>query len=265
MKQRRGVDSVQGMPHGNAFLYVDLDGDQPTAVADEAARLLERLRRNGRLVDGRAAPDLTERASLWRVREDGAGLSSRPASGGESFAGWEDSAVAPADLADYLSDFRDLLREYDLTGIMYGHFGAGCMHIRITYDLRSETGRRVFREFTEAAAALVVRHGGSLSGEHGDGRARSELLPAMYSPPMMHAFEKFREIWDPSALLNPGSITDADPVDAQLALDRVPARTWPTRFELDPPRASAAGVDPWVHGRPGMHRGWPVPLRQTAE
>lgn len=247
MKLRRGVDSVQGMPDGRAFLYVDLDGENATEIEAAADRLLERLRTNGRLVAGRAVPDAGERASLWRVREDGAGLSSRPASGGESWAGWEDSAVAPQNLAAYLADFRELLREHKLTGIMYGHFGAGCMHIRITYDLRSEAGRQVFRSFTEAAASLVVRHGGSLSGEHGDGRARSEMLPVMYSPAIMAAFASFRRIWDRAGILNPGSITEPDRIDDHLALQGVPARAWPTRFELKPASGTAAGVDPWVH------------------
>ncbi|MFK0002694.1 FAD-binding and (Fe-S)-binding domain-containing protein [Paenarthrobacter sp. NPDC090522] len=247
MRLRRGVDSVQGLPNGKAFLYVDLDGDDPQDVAREAERLLERLAANGRLVDGRAVPDVAQRATLWRVREDGAGLSSRPASGGESQAGWEDSAVAPQNLAAYLADFRELLNEHGLTGIMYGHFGAGCMHIRITYDLRSEEGRSVFRKFTHAAAELVVRHGGSLSGEHGDGRARSALLPVMYSPSMMAAFQAYRNIWDSAGILNPGSITDADAFDANLALEGIPDREWRTHFELRPVEAAVAGADAWVH------------------
>jgi FAD/FMN-containing dehydrogenase/Fe-S oxidoreductase len=247
MRLRRGPDSVLGLPQGKAFLYVDLDGDNPDQVALQAERLLERLTASGRLVDGRAVPDTVERATLWRVREDGAGLSSRPASGGESQAGWEDSAVAPKDLAAYLADFRKLLDEYGLTGIMYGHFGAGCMHIRITYDLRSEEGRSVFRKFTQAAAELVVWHGGSLSGEHGDGRARSEFLPVMYSADMIQAFETYRNLWDSAGILNPGSITDADLVDANLALEGIPEREWRTHFELRPVEAAAAGSDPFVH------------------
>lgn len=247
MRLRRGQDSVLGLPQGKAFLYVDLDGDDPDEVARKAGQLLERLYANGRLSDGRTVADPLERATLWRVREDGAGLSSRPASGGESWPGWEDSAVAPENLADYLADFRKLLAEFELTGIMYGHFGAGCMHIRITYDLRSESGRTVFKKFTQAAAALVVSHGGSLSGEHGDGRARSALLPVMYSAAMLQAFEDYRRIWDVAAVLNPGSITDPDPVDAQLALSGVPEREWRTHFELRPVEAGESGLDPWVH------------------
>ncbi|MCA4134577.1 FAD-binding and (Fe-S)-binding domain-containing protein [Arthrobacter sp. M4] len=247
MRLRRGNDSVLGLPEGRAFLYVDLDGDNPEEVHREANRLLERLAASGRLVDGRAVPDATERATLWSVREDGAGLSSRPAGGGESQPGWEDSAVAPQNLAAYLADFRKLLAEYGLTGIMYGHFGAGCMHIRITYDLRSEQGRSVFRRFTQAAAELVVRHGGSLSGEHGDGRARSEFLPVMYSPTMLAAFGAYRRLWDGAGILNPGSITEAEPIDANLALDGVPDREWRTHFELRPKEGSGSGIDPWVH------------------
>ncbi|THJ66776.1 FAD-binding oxidoreductase [Arthrobacter echini] len=261
MRFRRGEDAVLGLPDGRAWLYVDLDGEDPAAVEAEAGRLLARLRENGRLVEGRPVPDAVERASLWRVREDGAGLSSRLSTGGESWPGWEDSAVAPENLADYLSDVRDLLDGYGLRGVMYGHFGAGCMHIRITYDLRTEEGREVFRQFSDAAARLVVRHGGSLSGEHGDGRARSQLLPLMYSPSMLEAFGAYRRLWDPAGVLNPGSLTDPDPLDANLALDGVPQRAWRTSFDLRPLHSGGgsavetddsadeggSGTDPWVH------------------
>ncbi|WP_190814809.1 FAD-binding and (Fe-S)-binding domain-containing protein [Saccharopolyspora pogona] len=245
MRHRRGSGSVLGLPEGQAWLFVDLDGDDPESVHVQADRLLDRLGENGRLVQGRAAVDPAERISLWRVREDGAGLSSRLASGGEAWPGWEDSAVAPERLADYLADLRALLAEHELAGVMYGHFGAGCMHIRITYDLRSEQGRAVFREFTRLAAELVVRHGGSLSGEHGDGRARSELLSIMYSPEVMAAFAECRRLWDAAGILNPGSLTDPDPMDAHLALAGVPEREWRTSFDLRP--AASAGTDPWVH------------------
>ncbi|GER22806.1 lactate dehydrogenase [Zafaria cholistanensis] len=263
MRFRRGADSVTGLPNGKAWLYVDLDGEDPEQVRAQAAALLSRLRTAGRLVDGCAVPDPAERASLWRVREDGAGLSSRLHTGGESWPGWEDSAVAPQNLADYLSDFRLLLERHGLQGVMYGHFGAGCMHIRITYDLRSEAGRAVFRAFSRDAADLVVAHGGSLSGEHGDGRARSEFLPVMYSPRMLELFARFRRIWDPTGLLNPGAPTDPPPIDADLALAGVPDREWRTHFELHPrgagqrvptghdPGSAPAGLDDWTHAVQG--------------
>jgi FAD/FMN-containing dehydrogenase/Fe-S oxidoreductase len=265
MRFRRGEGAVLGLPEGKAWLYVDLDGEDPAEVQAEAGRLLARLKQNGRLVAGRPVPDAVERASLWRVREDGAGLSSRLSTGGESWPGWEDSAVAPENLADYLEDFRGLLDRYSLQGVMYGHFGAGCMHIRITYDLRTEEGRDVFRRFSADAARLVVQHGGSLSGEHGDGRARSQLLPLMYSPRMLEAFAAYRRLWDPAGILNPGSLTDPDPLDENLALDGVPRREWRTSFDLrplhsgggsaaetdNPAHAAGSGIDPWVHAVQG--------------
>jgi FAD/FMN-containing dehydrogenase/Fe-S oxidoreductase len=251
VRLRRGDDAVRNLPDGNAFLYVDLDGEHADEVAVAAGRLLDRLRLDRRLLDGRTVPDPAERAALWRVREDGAGLSYRPASGGESWPGWEDSAVAPENLADYLADFRRLLHEHELSGIMYGHFGAGCLHIRISYDLRTEQGRKVYREFTRTAAKLVVRHGGSLSGEHGDGRARSELLGVMYTPAMLTAFAEFRRIWAGTGLLNPGSITTPDPIDDNLALADVPSHEWRTHFTLSPADAAGAGVAPWVHAIQG--------------
>ncbi|MBD8043369.1 FAD-binding oxidoreductase [Arthrobacter sp. Sa2BUA2] len=259
MRFRRGAGSVTGLPAGKAWLYVDLDGDDPASVQAAADRLLARLAENGRLIEGRPVPDDVERGSLWRVREDGAGLSSRLSTGGESWPGWEDSAVAPEKLADYLADFRNLLDQYGLQGVMYGHFGAGCMHIRITYDLRTAAGRDVFRTFSADAARLVVQHGGSLSGEHGDGRARSALLPLMYSPRLLTAFTAYRRLWDPAGILNPGSLTDPDPIDEHLALDGVPAREWRTSFDLRPLHAGGgssvetddpapgAAVDPFVH------------------
>ncbi|UVE97023.1 FAD-binding oxidoreductase [Dietzia sp. B32] len=233
MRQRRGADSVAELPRGHAWLFVELD-DDGSDDDDEAgaggrgldarvAELAEELTRDGHALEVLVVTDPVARADLWRVREDGAGLSSRltdPVTGvtTESWPGWEDSAVPPDRLADYLAEFRDLLARHQLTGVMYGHFGAGCMHIRISFDLRSDAGRAVMRAFCTDAAHLVVRHGGSLSGEHGDGRARSELLPVMYSPEMIGAFDRFARIWDPAGLLAPGGLTGTRPFDADLAL-----------------------------------------------
>ncbi|MCX5043681.1 FAD-binding oxidoreductase [Aldersonia sp. NBC_00410] len=247
MRFRRGDDSVVGLPEGQAWLYVDLDGPDPEEVRAKGAELLDRLRGAGRLVDGRVVHDAAERASLWRVREDGAGLASRLAGGGESWPGWEDSAVAPDRLADYLVELRVLLDEFGLTGVMYGHFGAGCMHVRIDFDQRTEEGREVMAAFLDRAARLCVQFGGSVSGEHGDGRARSQVLPLMYSPSVMSAFAKFKQLWDPQALLNPGSIVDPAPTMADLALAHTDNRDWSTTFDL----GSGHGVAPLLHAAQG--------------
>lgn len=244
MKARRGQDSVSALPAGRAWLYVDLDGDDGV-VAARAKKLLGDLQANGRALDCREVHDPVERKNLWRVREDGAGLSSRlelpDGSSVTSWPGWEDSAVAPEDLADYLADFRLLLDQFHLIGVMYGHFGAGCMHIRITFDQRTSEGRSVMSNFLTAAARLVVQHGGTLSGEHGDGRARSQLLPEMYSPAIMAAFSKFKRLFDPTNVLNPGMIVDPAPVTERLALADIPVLPWKTTFVLRDANGSGTG------------------------
>ncbi|MER5835252.1 FAD-binding and (Fe-S)-binding domain-containing protein [Streptomyces sp. NPDC002130] len=222
MRARRGPDSVTGLPEGRAWLYVELEGDDQATVNARAAELLALLRERGRLTGGRVVESPAERRSLWRVREDGAGLAARLVDGGESWPGWEDAAVAPEDLAAYLRGFRKLLASHELTGVLYGHFGAGCVHVRIDFDMATDTGRDVMRRFLAEAAALVVEHGGTLSGEHGDGRARSELLEVMYSHRMIAAFAAFKEVFDPDGLLNPGVIVDPAPLDADLALRELP-------------------------------------------
>ncbi|GAA2276250.1 FAD-binding and (Fe-S)-binding domain-containing protein [Streptomyces hawaiiensis] len=222
MRARRGPDSVTGLPEGRAWLYVELDGDDQAAVDAHADELLDVLRAQGRMTGGRVVHSPAERRSLWRVREDGAGLAARLVDGSESWPGWEDAAVAPEDLAAYLRDFRKLLAQHGLTGVLYGHFGAGCVHVRIDFDLATDTGRAATRRFLSEAAALVVEHGGSLSGEHGDGRARGELLEVMYSHRMIRAFAAFKGIFDPEGLLNPGVIVDPAPIDADLALRELP-------------------------------------------
>ncbi|SIR65221.1 FAD-binding and (Fe-S)-binding domain-containing protein [Williamsia sterculiae] len=263
MRVRRGRDAVSGLPDGHAWLYVDLDEESAPDVEAAAEELLQKLRANGRLVDGRTVPDAGERAQLWRVREDGAGLSSRLAdpdweNGGadadagkryESWPGWEDSAVDPHRLPEYLEGFEALLTQHGLTGVMYGHFGAGCMHVRITFDPRTPEGRDTMIAFCEDAAKLVVEHGGSLSGEHGDGRARSQFLPIMYSPGMIRAFEDFKAVWDTAGRLNPGSIVHPAPVQDNLALAEVPTRDWSTAIDFG--HVDDLGLDPFVHAVQG--------------
>ncbi|MEU0391130.1 FAD-binding and (Fe-S)-binding domain-containing protein, partial [Streptomyces chartreusis] len=222
MRARRGPDSVTGLPEGRAWLYVELEGDDQAAVHARAAELLDVLKARGRMTGGRVVETSAERRSLWRVREDGAGLAARLVDGGESWPGWEDAAVAPENLAAYLRDFRRLLASHELTGVLYGHFGAGCVHVRIDFDLATEAGQAVMRRFLTEAAALVVEHGGTLSGEHGDGRARGELLEVMYSHRMIAAFAAFKKTFDPDGLLNPGVIVDPVPLDADLALRELP-------------------------------------------
>ena len=225
MRHRRGEESVSALPEGDAYVIIEYSADDIERATALCEDLATRLTGAGRVRDHVIVTDALERAKLWRIREDGAGLSSKRLDGVQTWPGWEDSAVAPEKLADYLAEILPLIERYGYSTAMYGHFGAGCVHMRIDFDLRSADGQQTFRAFMHDAADIVVRHGGSLSGEHGDGRARGALLPRMYSERMMRLFAAFKRLWDPENLLNPGIMVDPAPFDASLALTDLPMPT----------------------------------------
>ncbi|MEV0603797.1 FAD-linked oxidase C-terminal domain-containing protein [Streptomyces sp. NPDC050315] len=206
---RRGRAAVPALPRGEGWLLVELVGETVPYLVDAAARLV----RDAGALDSRTVTDPAEAAALWRIREDGAGLAARTPDGAPAHAGWEDAAVPPEQLGPYLREFEALLDDHHLTGVPYGHFGDGCLHLRIDFPLDAPGGTKAMRDFLFAAARLVARHGGSLSGEHGDGRARGELLPLMYSPAALALFARVKALFDPDDLLNPGVIVRPDPVD----------------------------------------------------
>ncbi|MGH3360427.1 MAG: FAD-binding and (Fe-S)-binding domain-containing protein, partial [Nocardioidaceae bacterium] len=211
VREQRGAQAVPELPDGHGWLFVELAGDDArrlATLADEVARAGDPLA--SRLVD---APP--EQAALWRIREEGAGLAARSLDR-PALSGWEDAAVPPDRLGGYLREFEALLTEHRLQGVPYGHFGDGCVHIRIDFPIDEPGGTAIFRGFLEEAADLVAGHGGSLSGEHGDGRARSELLPRMYSPDAIGLFEQVKRVFDPDNLLNPGVLVRPSAVDADL-------------------------------------------------
>ncbi len=212
VRHRRGPQAVPPMPSGTAWLFVEIAGEDRHATIARAGQLTAGC---GAL-ESAVVTDSAAASALWRIRADGAGLSGRSPAGLPAHSGWEDAAVPPAALGDYLRDFDALMTEYRLTGFPYGHFGDGCLHIRIDFPLRHPGGVKFFRDFLTAAAGLVGRYGGSLSGEHGDGRARAELLPTMYSVAAIELMAAVKSVFDPQNVLNPGVIVDPRPLDADL-------------------------------------------------
>ncbi|KQX10636.1 dimethylmenaquinone methyltransferase [Streptomyces sp. Root431] len=208
----RGGAGAGGLPRGGAWLFVETDGPSAAAGLVRAADALDSV----------VVRDPAGQRALWRIREDAAGTATRLPGGGEAWPGWEDCAVPPARLGAYLREFRALLADFGLRGIPYGHFGDGCVHVRIDFDLWTKKGVRDFRRFSEAVADLVVAHGGSLSGEHGDGQARAELLPRMYGEELVGLFGAVKDVWDPDGGLNPGMLVRPKPLDSGLRFEGLP-------------------------------------------
>ncbi|MFJ1738511.1 FAD-binding and (Fe-S)-binding domain-containing protein [Streptomyces microflavus] len=214
------VREPAGLPRGAAWLFVETGGNTPA----EAKAHAERILRGADAVDGTVVTDPAGQRALWRIREDASGTATRMPDGTEAWPGWEDCAVPPARLGPYLRDFRALLAGHGLRGTPYGHFGDGCIHVRIDFDLLTPPGIARFRRFSEELADLVVAHGGSLSGEHGDGQARAELLPRMYGDELVGLFGRFKDLWDPDGGLNPGILARPARLDENLRFEVLPKR-----------------------------------------
>jgi FAD/FMN-containing dehydrogenase/Fe-S oxidoreductase len=214
-RDRHGQGAVPVLPRGGGWLFVELSADDEEAALAAARRAAAESDAWDHLV----VTDAAHAASLWRIREDGAGLAGRTLAGDPAYPGWEDSAVPPQRLGAYLRDLDMLLTEHGLTGAPYGHFGDGCLHLRLDFPLQRPDGRARLRGFLSDAGRLVAGYGGSLSGEHGDGRARGELLPLMYSPAAIDLFGRVKAAFDPGDLLNPGVLVRPRPLDADLRAD----------------------------------------------
>ncbi|WP_411099435.1 FAD-binding and (Fe-S)-binding domain-containing protein [Streptomyces sp. x-45] len=223
------VSAAALLPRGGAWLFVETGGESGAQARARA----EAVVRAADVVDALVVTDPAGQRALWRIREDASGTATRmpggtsqteSGGGAEAWPGWEDCAVPPARLGAYLRDFRGLLSAHGLRGVPYGHFGDGCIHVRIDFDLLTDAGVARFRRFSEELADLVVAHGGSLSGEHGDGQARAELLPRMYGAETVALFERAKAVWDPDDLLNPGMLVRPAPLDANLRFSVLPRK-----------------------------------------
>ena len=231
VRAHKGPGAVPALPEGEGWLLVEVGapGEDVTASLERARALCAA----SAAVDTVVYPPGAQASALWRIRADGAGLGGRTppdgAGGGDQQAwpGFEDAAVPPENLGAYLRDFTALMEEFDIDGLLYGHFGDGCVHVRLAMPLETPAGVAHSRAFLQSAARICAAHGGSLSGEHGDGRARGELLRFMYSPEMLDLFARVKHVFDPGNLLNPGVL--AAPMDEAEAASRARARALAAR------------------------------------
>jgi FAD/FMN-containing dehydrogenase/Fe-S oxidoreductase len=207
------VEHLHLLPEGEGWLLAEIGAENLADADSRAQGLVRDLSPDVRAVILR---DPIDQERVWRVRESALGATARPEGQAVNYEGWEDAAVAPDKLGQYLRGIRDLWAEFGFSGAWYGHFGQGCVHTRNDFDLSSVEGLRTYRAFVERAADLCVSFGGSISGEHGDGQSRGELLARMYGPELMEGFRRFKAVWDPRGRMNPGKVIDAFPIDTNI-------------------------------------------------
>lgn len=210
--------ALSGLPEGKGWLMVQFPGESQDEADGRVHDLIAKLKRNLHPPNICFYEDKNEEKAVWTLRESSVGATAFVPGKPPAWSGWEDAAVPPARIGDYLRDYSKLLDRHGLDCALYGHFGQGCIHCRITFDLTSKEGIRNYRSFAEEAAGLVTNYGGSLSGEHGDGQSRGELLPIMFGKEIMNAFREYKNIWDPEWKMNPGKVIDANPLDSDLRL-----------------------------------------------
>jgi FAD/FMN-containing dehydrogenase/Fe-S oxidoreductase len=204
----KGAPKLELLPQGRGIVLVEFGADDPDHARALAQQLMERLKQVPDAPNTRLYTP-AEARHVWQLRESGPRAAAFAPGAAPQWEGWDDAAVAPEKLGRYLRDIRALMDQYGYEGAFYGHFGHGCIHMRVSFDFESEAGIRKYGEFVERAADLVVSYGGSLSGEHGDGQSRGALLPKMFGPELMNAFRQFKAIWDPQNKLNPHKVVDA--------------------------------------------------------
>ena len=209
---------IELLPGGDGWLLVEFGGASKADADAQACRVMDALRQAERPPSMKLYDDPPVEKNIWKVREAGLGATAHVPNRPLTWEGWEDSSVPPEKLGDYLRKLRALFEKYGYDCDLYGHFGQGCVHTRIDFDLETAAGIAQYRSFLQEAAHLVVSMGGSISGEHGDGQSKADLLPIMYGDELMRAFREFKAVWDPQSKMNPGKLIDAYHVDQNLRL-----------------------------------------------
>lgn len=207
-KKGLNTDDISMLPKGKGWLLVEFGGDTKAEADAKAKTLMAELEADPAPPEMKLYDDAKQEQKLWEVRESGLGATAFVPGMNDAWPGWEDSAVPPEKVGDYLKDLRELFNKFGYTASLYGHFGQGCIHCRIDFDLLTKEGIEKYKNFTVEAAQLVLKYGGSISGEHGDGQARGDLLEMMYGTELIQAFREFKSIWDPEWKMNPGKVID---------------------------------------------------------
>jgi FAD/FMN-containing dehydrogenase/Fe-S oxidoreductase len=213
------IADLSRLPDGHGFLMIEFGGDSKDEADEAAQKLMGELKvgQDG-LLGMKLYDDPEQEEHVWKVREAGLGATAFLPGKHDTYEGWEDSAVPPERIGDYLRDLRKLADKHGFESSLYGHYGNGCIHARWNFDLSSKPGLAAYRAFVEEGADLVVSYGGSISGEHGDGQSRAELLPKMFGPELIEAFREFKSIFDPDWKMNPGKVVDPYPLDSNIRL-----------------------------------------------
>ncbi len=207
-KKNLDVEDLPLLPKGKAWLMVEFGGDSKQDADAQANKMMDALKKSDNPPTMSLFDDKAQEDRLWEVRKAGLGATAWVPGEPTTEEGWEDSAVPPEHIGEYLRDLRELFNKYGWNPSLYGHFGQGCVHCRIPFDMLTEEGLRTYKRFTIDAAHLVVKYGGSISGEHGDGQSKADLLSIMFGDELINAFREFKEIWDPEWKMNPGKITE---------------------------------------------------------
>ena len=229
------------LPEGKGWLMAEFGADKREDALELAHRVMDILKKKPNAPSMKLFTDKAEMQHIWEVRESGLGATAFVPGDPDTWEGWEDSAVAPEKLGGYLRDLRALYNKYEYNSAIYGHFGQGCVHCRVSFDLMSAPGIRKWRSFMDEATDLCVSYGGSLSGEHGDGQGRAEFLHKMFGDELIQAFREFKAIWDPDWKMNPGKIVDPYRIDENLRLG-ADYKPWepPTHFKYPDDKGSFA-------------------------
>lgn len=225
---------LSSLPEGKGWLLVEFGAGTPEDATAQAEALMARLKHGLRSPTMKLVTDEGEQKKIWKVRESGLGATAFVPGEPITWEGWEDSAVHPKFLTGYLKDLRALYQKYDYNSALYGHFGMGCVHCRVSFDFFTKPGIQKYKAFMDDATDLVVKYGGSISGEHGDGQSKAQFLYKMFGKELVEGFREFKSIWDPGWKLNPGKIVDPYHIDEHLRL--------------------GANYDPW---EPKTHFAWP--------